>query len=115
MLALVHAADNGNGASDPLPVRQLLRPGPVDDAERAAMADSEDTRPVRHPTRAGGARNQPGRVFQRKGRSHGTPSGIAHPDDDRRVKKSHKWTQVSLGASVDPASKNGPCHRPLLD
>jgi hypothetical protein len=41
MLAHDHAGDNGNGGSDPPPIRQLLRPRPVDDAERAAMADGE--------------------------------------------------------------------------
>src|SRR5215469_8323132 len=42
MLARGQAGDNGDGRPDCSPISELLLPGPVDDAKRAAMAHRED-------------------------------------------------------------------------
>ena len=36
------------------------------------------------PIGAGSVRNLPRRAMQREDEANGTPSGVAHPDDDRR-------------------------------
>ena len=36
------------------------------------------------PIAAGGVRNLPRRTLQREVKANGAPSGVAHPDDDRR-------------------------------
>jgi len=114
MLARDHLADNGNGISDPPPVRELFRPGPVYDSERAAMADGKHMRVFRYPTRTRGMRNQPRPSLQPEDPAHRSPSGATHPDDHRRAQQANKRTQVALGASIDPARENGSGHRPLM-
>jgi len=115
MLDRYHAADNRNRGTDPPPIRQLLRPWPVDDAKRTAVTDGKDAYVFCHPTGACGVRNQPGRGIQPEYLAHRPPSGAAHCDDDRRAQKTNKRAQVPFGASVDPARQNGPGHRPFLD
>jgi hypothetical protein len=42
------------------------------------------------PIGAGCEQNPPRRAMQREGEANGAPSGVAHPDDDRRLEKRNK-------------------------
>jgi hypothetical protein len=70
---------------------------------------------LRNPTEAGGAGNQSRRVVQGEAASYGTPSGVAHPDNDLGPQKANERQQVLLGAGIHPARQNGRIHRPFFD
>src|SRR5271155_4946251 len=67
------------------------------------------------PIEAGCVRNLPRRVSQPEDEANGPPSGVTHPDHDRRPQKGNERQQVLLGASVHPARQNGRIHRPFFD
>src|SRR6266851_6863289 len=106
----------GDGLTDPPPIGKLLRPAPVDNPERAGMADGENAGLVRcNPGRTGGIRNALGRFCQCEYLAHRAPSAIAHPDHDRRLQVAHQRAQMLFGAGADPARTNSGVHRTLLD
>src|SRR5215472_17420988 len=112
---IVAPARLADKCSDPPPVCELLRPGPVDDAERAAMADRENLGRVSgKPVATGRPRNETRGISQCEDAPHRSPPGIAHPDDDRGSEIADERPQVLLAAGIDPTRQNGTVHRPFL-
>src|SRR5580704_9290384 len=90
--------------ADPPPIGKLLRPAPVDQTQRAGMADREHAGSIGcDPCRTSRLGNRPGRVSQGKDLSHRPPAVTTHTDDDRRLQIADQRGEMLFGAGVHPA------------